>query len=348
MGKMERISELLQRRIWLGLLLAVAVGIAVGLPLGWLTVDWRPGPDDVAAIADSFSVNNNLPLAQRRLQGLSKADLERILTNLIRESNSKNLTPAVDRLNQLAQAMGVTIGPATTMTPGPTPATARSPTATPPSVPALVGTLVPLGLILLVVALIATAALVFFLWVLLGLRTPRTARRATSRTATSPTAARATAPAVVTTVPGGLGRFVASYALGDDNYDTAFSLETARQDFLGECGLGISETVGEGKPDRVTAFDLWLFDKADVRTVTQIVMSEYAFNDPGLRAKLAQKGDAVLAEKGKTMTLETQSLRIDAQIVELVYAMNPSFPSNSHFQKLTIEIVPTLKEATAP
>ena len=79
-------------------------------------------------------------------------------------------------------------------------------------------------------------------------------------------------------------------------------------------------------------------------TVTQIVMSDFAFKDQTLRTKLQTKGEAVLAEKGKTLHLETQSLQIDAHIVDLIYATNPSFPPNSHFQKLVVEIVPTLKE----
>lgn len=344
---MEKINKFLQRRIWLGPLIAVGVGIAVGLPLGWLTVAWQPSPDDVVAIADSYSVNNDLPLAQRRLQGLSKVELERILTNLVRESDSKNLTGQADRLNQLAQAMGVTIGPSASVTLVPTPGATRSPAATSPLVPALVGALVPLGLILLIVVLAATAAVAVFLWALLRSRAPRRARRVTSRTAAPSEAARVPTAAAAIPAPGGLGRFVASYALGDDNYDTAFTLETARQEFLGECGMGISETIGEGKPDKVAAFDLWLFDKGDVRTITQVVMSEYAFNDQRLRARLAAKGEAILAEKGKALTLETQSLRIDAQIIELAYATHPSFPANSHFQKLIVEIAPTLREVGA-
>jgi hypothetical protein len=136
---------------------------------------------------------------------------------------------------------------------------------------------------------------------------------------------------------------VPSYTLGNDNYDTSYSLETSRGEFLGECGMGISETIGEGKPDKVVAFDLWLFDKADVRTVTQILMSEYAFKDQATCAKLATKGEAILAEKGKTLRFETASLRVDAQIVDLIYATNTNYPPNSHFQKLMVEIVPSAK-----
>jgi hypothetical protein len=102
--------------------------------------------------------------------------------------------------------------------------------------------------------------------------------------------------------------------------------------------MGISELIGEGKPDKVTAFDLWLFDKTDVRTVTQILMSEHAYNDQALRNKLAPKGDLTLAEKGKHLVLETATLHVEAEIVDLVYASTPGLAPNSHFQRLMVEL----------
>ena len=140
-----------------------------------------------------------------------------------------------------------------------------------------------------------------------------------------------------------LGTFAATYKFGDDNYDTSFSLETTRGEFLGETGMGTSQLVGDGKPDKVTAFDLWLFDKGDVRTVTKILMSEFAYNDQALRTKLATKGELALAEKGKRVVLETATLRVEAEIVDLVYASTPGLPPNSHFQKVIVEMVPTQK-----
>lgn len=140
-----------------------------------------------------------------------------------------------------------------------------------------------------------------------------------------------------------LGTFAATYKFGEDNYDTSFTLETARGEFLGETGMGSSETIGEGKPDKVTAFDVWLFDKTDVRTVTQILMSEAAYNDQATRQRLATKGELVLAEKGKHVKLETATLAVDAEIVDLVYASTPGLPPNSHFQKLIVEMVPSQK-----
>jgi hypothetical protein len=135
-----------------------------------------------------------------------------------------------------------------------------------------------------------------------------------------------------------LGHFVTSYALGNDTYDESFSIETNAGDFLGECGVGISETLGVGDPDKVTAFEVWLFDKNDIRTVTQVLMSEHAFNDPDLRASLAPKGEAVLAQANQPLALETATLRLDVLVTEMTYGEG-TLPPNSFFDRLTIELV---------
>ena len=139
-----------------------------------------------------------------------------------------------------------------------------------------------------------------------------------------------------------LGHFVTSYALGNDHYDESFSIETPTGEFLGECGVGISETIGDGAPDHVTAFEVWLFDKNDIRTVTKVLMSDYAFRDDALRAKLASKGEAVLAQPGDPVILETTSLQVRVDVTELDYGEG-DVPPNSFFQRLTVELVATTK-----
>lgn len=358
---MNKIVELVQRRIWIGPLVGLIIGLGLGLLIGWVIapVNWQPNADDVQAVADSFALNNDAVLARARLKNLPRADQERILKSLIQDRTAKGLVREAERLNNLAQALGIPIAPGAITTPGAplTPAATRpvstAPTPTPTSGFDL-GALTPLLLSVLMFILIAAAVAIFILRVLPSLRARRTARRPPppDTDVVAPTlggeriSPRAPVPPPTTT-PGGLGRFVPTYTLGNDNYDTSYSLESSRGEFLGECGMGISETIGEGKPDKVTAFDLWLFDKADVRTVTQILMSEHAYKDQNLRTKLAAKGEAVLAEKGKTIHLETASLRINAQIVELIYATNANYPPNSHFQKLLVEIVPSLKSEGA-
>lgn len=357
---MNKFIELLQRNVLIAPLIALvllAVGFAIGLGVGWMTVDFRPSADDVSAAADSFALNGNADLVKRRLQGLSKGEQETILNQLIRDRTARGLPREVERLVALGPVLGVNVtgAPIGAITPGSagaTPLATRPPGTSTPAPSTQTGIdplLLVLGALLLVI-LAGIAAVIFIRKILPTLRGGGNTTRESAPSAIEMERAPApvgdlrgsTAPAPTTTA-GGLGRYVPQYVIGNDNYDTSYSLETARGEFLGECGIGISETIGEGKPDKVTAFDIWLFDKADVRTVTKILMSDFAYNDQTLRTKLATKGEAILAEKGKTLRLETQSLAIDAHIVDLVYVNNPSFPGESHFQKLVVEIVPSQK-----
>ena len=126
-----------------------------------------------------------------------------------------------------------------------------------------------------------------------------------------------------------------TYVLGDDRFDMSNAIETPGGMFLGECGMGISETIGVGDPSKVTAFEVWLFDKNDIRTVTAVLMSEHAYRDLTLKAKLAAKGDAVSAQLNAVITLETASLRVRAKVVELEYGAG-QLPEKSFFQRLHV------------
>lgn len=154
-------------------------------------------------------------------------------------------------------------------------------------------------------------------------------------------AAQAAAAAAGAPVP--VAQFPSAYVNGDEFYDDSFSIEDESGGFLGECGAGISETVGVGSPKKVTAIEIWLFDKNDIRTVTNVVMSEHAWNDPSLRAKLEPKGTPALAAPGAQIILETQTLRIIATIRDLEYGEGGPGP-NSYFQRLTLDLAAYAKE----
>jgi len=144
-----------------------------------------------------------------------------------------------------------------------------------------------------------------------------------------------------------VGQYMSTYILGDDLYDESFSIETTSGEFLGECGSGISETIGVGDPKKVTATEVWLFDKNDIRTVTKVLMSRHAFNDEALRTKLAPKGEAVLAEPGLVTTLETQTLRVQVRIIDLQYGAG-AMPPQSFFERITVELAAWPKEGGVP
>lgn len=128
-----------------------------------------------------------------------------------------------------------------------------------------------------------------------------------------------------------------SYALGDDYYDPSFSIELPSGEFLGECGVGISEAIGVDDPKKVTAFEIWLFDKSQISTVTKVLMSEYCYHDDALRSKLAPKGEPVLGREGAIIELGTTGLSVQAKILELEYGQE-DLPPNSFFTRLTVEL----------
>lgn len=142
-----------------------------------------------------------------------------------------------------------------------------------------------------------------------------------------------------------IARFRTNYTYGHDTYDDSFSIENTNGEFMGECGVGIAEVMGTGSPKAVTALEVWLFDKNDIRTITKVVMSDHAFFDEALKAKLAPKGEPVLARQNETIVLETASLIINAEIADLAYGDNADLPDRSYFELFSIEISAWSKEA---
>jgi hypothetical protein len=134
-----------------------------------------------------------------------------------------------------------------------------------------------------------------------------------------------------------MAQFMTTYMLGDDLFDDSFSIDSPTGEFLGECGVGISESIGVGEPKKVTAFEVWLFDKNDIQTVTKVMMSQHAFSDEALRNRLAAKGDPFLVESGGETELETATLRLVARVVDMAYGSGAT-PPQSYFERVTLEL----------
>ena len=66
--------------------------------------------------------------------------------------------------------------------------------------------------------------------------------------------------------------------------------------------------------DRATALEVWLFDKSDIRTVTKVLMSDYAYGNPPLREKPPSRGDAVFLGTGIGFVLDAQTLRLAGKV----------------------------------
>ena len=338
------------KRLFVGLAVGVVFGLGVGLILGLVfayqiaPVEWtNAAPTDLRVdyaayywelVAESYSKHGNLEKARTQLGEWDAENRGAALERGYIESSPE----AQMYLDSLTTKIGVAEAqPGETVVPQETPAT--EPEAAGGGVSALIARL---AVVLLVVLVLVIAALLIVRMRRRGAVAPeeQVEEEPPEWLATlHPQEAEPALPA--------LGHFVTSYSLGNDTYDESFSIETSAGEFLGECGVGISETIGSGDPDKVTAFEVWLFDKNDIRTVTQVVMSDHAFSDPDLRASLAPKGEAVLAEVSKPMVLETATLRLDVLITEMNYGSG-ALPTNSFFDRLTVELVARAKEGAEP
>lgn len=134
-----------------------------------------------------------------------------------------------------------------------------------------------------------------------------------------------------------IAQFMTTYMLGDDLYDDSFSIDSPTGEFLGECGVGISDTIGVGEPKKVAAVEVWLFDKNDIQTITKVLMSEHAYNDPNIRQRLLSKGEPVMVRPNERILLETATLQLEARVIDLGYGQG-ALPQNSFFERLTLEL----------
>ena len=326
---MDTILQIIQHRTLVALVGGVLVGLLLGLAIGWWwwPVEWTnstPGnlrvdfqSDYIAWVAEQYAKTGDLEWARSKLgaEYWKEGQLAQTLERLAAERGGQEAT----RLRALAQILG-------------------TPPAGTPAAPATTGPLgfrsvaMVCGAALLVVAFVGAA--IFLLSRLRGAggvseAAERRAGRAEAFMPSEEVSWGAAGPP--------LAQFVTTYTLGDDRYDPSFSIELESGEFMGECGIGISETIGVGAPSKVTAFEVWLFDKNDIRTVTKVLMSDYAYHDEALRAKLAPKGEPVLAGAGQDIVLETKTLRVRARMVDVSYGV-ANLPPNSFFAGLTVEL----------
>lgn len=107
-----------------------------------------------------------------------------------------------------------------------------------------------------------------------------------------------------------------TYQHGIDNYDEGFEIKSASGEFIGECGVSIAERLDPSSPAPVCALAVWVFDKHAFKHVTKMLMTEAAYNDPVIRAKLAQRGDPVLAQ-ARPFQIDTATLNVIVDVSNL-------------------------------
>ncbi len=153
-------------------------------------------------------------------------------------------------------------------------------------------------------------------------------------------------PAPSMLVPGKkLAEFDATYHRGETDYDEAFVVEgDAGAGYRGECGMGIAAAL-DRESTQATALEVWLFDKSDIRTVTTVLASQYAQQTPALQARLADKGDNLLAALNQVFTIQARTLILEGEIADFAYYTGDGVEPNSVFERVAIHLTVYAVEA---
>ena len=325
---MSSLLELLFKKPLFVGILALIAGLSLGLLWGWVIqpvtyTNTTPAlmrsdlqEDYLRMAIDSFRVNPDPNLAVQRWKNLGPAAT---LAYSDIQQNPGTLDPAVIR------AYGEVIQTVLGSTPTKPAASGGS----------------PVGIIILIVALVVLLVVVvaagIFLRRLLGKRSSGEVTPTMQMTEINREAEKSRTDFRSLGVAQPITQNMTTYVMGDDLYDKSFSIDTQSGDFLGEYGVGVSEIIGVGDPKKVTALEIWLFDKNDIKTATKVLMSAHAYSDGTIRARLEPKGELILVDPQKQVMLETATLQLLAKVVDLQYG-NGALPSNSYFERLTLEL----------
>jgi len=307
------------------LILGVVLGLLLGLIVGWgvWPVQWTDGApemlrtdlqeDHIRMAAEAYARTNDPNAALRRWDDLGGAAGDAYVRL---QSNPGNMDMAVlQNYGALITSQGRQIAPSQQQADG-----------------SSMSNVVLYASIIVVVALIGAGG--FYIYRLLR-KGPKTTTVAMQAAQASRNAEKTNFEEMGLAPP--ITQTMTTYVLGDDLYDESFSIDTGGGEFLGEYGVGVSETIGVGEPKKVAALEVWLFDKNDIKTATKVLMSEHAYNDPNIRVRLEPKGDLNVVKQGEQVLLETETLQLLATVVDLEYGVG-ALPQNSYFERITLEL----------
>lgn len=335
----------------------VGGGFLVGLIVGWFIIGWGIWPvkwtdasvkqlrqdlkmEYLKMAVDSYALNKDAAVAQKRFKEMGKEG-EQLLADL--ENENPQIAPNIASF-RLAVAGAATAPQATESVSISTPAASEiSPEAGLLPTPETTTKSSPLSVLrsIFIVLCVATVVIVIGLVAILFLRSRKTGGKTVAKTSSVPAAQPLTGwEGKATPTPSEeppMMQFMASYKFGDDLFDDSFSIDSQSGEFLGECGVSISETIGVGDPKKVTAFEVWLFDKNDIQTITKVLMSEHAYQDEAIQQRLAAKGEPVLVQPGIETVLESQTLQLVVRVVEMGYG-DGALPPQSYFDHLILEL----------
>ncbi len=318
---------------------ATLVAFVVGLLVGWIVLGWWVWPvewkdaapahlhptyqeDYLRMAIDSYQVNRNPGLARQRFEALGDKGPQ-----LLAEIQAR---PGPQDPKAI-QAFALVVSEQAPM--GETPA--------PPGMPAGKQK----AFLLMVVCLVLTAGVVVAGLVLFLMRRKRSEAKA--RKSRKEERFQAAVQAAETR-PGeeALSHYVTTYEFGNDYFDESFAVETEAGEFLGECGVNLAEALGTGTPREAAAFEVWLFDKGDIQTVTKVLVPPAL--PEHLLERVRNRGEVVRIEgPGQVIDLETTNLRAQVRIRDVQFDQSER---GQYVKSLSVEFLVWQKagEAAAP
>ncbi len=142
--------------------------------------------------------------------------------------------------------------------------------------------------------------------------------------------------------PSLLGEFTAHYRLGIPDYDESFTVLAEGADGaepLGACGMGAHREfeMGDGGGEHIWALDVWLYDRQDIRSHSQLLVSQ-AVPRERLQSHTDSAGtvtgEPLVPEPGMRFTLAGRHLQLECQVRRVMYV--ESGPAEGAFAELEL------------
>lgn len=340
--------------------IGAAVGLVVGLLLGWFVLGWwiapvrwvDAGPGDlhedwqrhwVAMAVDSYLVSGNSQVAEDRLKGIDRARLGRLFGQVEAEFEQQGAGRQARGARQLADLLGVSI---VSTTPRPASATV-APTPPRESGPSVLQRL--RGFLRQPLVLVCLIVLVVFLVIFGGVigffryRERRTQFAADDGDG-QPDHARPRKEPLIGSMNLGQ-RAVIEYRGQGPAYKQAIQVYRG-DDIIGSCGLQGVSTWSEG--GRVVACSVWLYepDAPERSADTCVLASRRVYQNEPRRSSLVHDhgpGDVIPAEPGQTAHLEHVTLEMTLRVLEVEY----TDPDEQYIGRLIVELEPAMKRREA-
>ena len=324
------------------MILGIVLGLALGLLTGWVIwpVEYTDAVPKILSqqyqeeylrmSVDSYHSNQDSDLALQRW-GAIGANGPALLDAIVKNPGSQQPVWILDYKSLIESHTGpIELSSPSSDTTSPTNDPATTQTTTTRLLVIVAGLLMALGVI-------GGAIYFFFLKPILYGKRPSTGEISAARQAQEFTNTVEKTDYAELGLAKPITQTMTTYVLGDDLYDESFSIDLQSGEFLGEYGVGVSEMMGVGEPKKVTAIEIWLFDKNDIKTATKVLMSQHAFNDQNIRSRLEAKGELVLIQPQGQLVLETATLQLLVTVVDLEYG-HGNMPDKSYFERITLEL----------